>query len=229
MTRYTKLSRKTHEDPVGFQVTPLNKLNDADSKPTLNGKKRHREETTEQTPAKDGENNATAEGERTKLSKRQRKNIAAQKKKQMLLSDANNENSDASETKGTKSVSETAKRISQEEKAAKRRNQYQFAKCFICNTQGHLSSACPQNEKGLYPKGGSCRFCGKVDHLAKDCRVTKEEVGTIVLGKIDLVQGADDDDFHIFVSEKMRAGEEEKVAVSRVRKAVGKKKRVVKF
>lgn len=115
-------------------------------------------------------------------------------------------------------------------------NQYQFAKCFICNVQGHLSSACPQNDKGLYPNGGSCRFCGKVDHLFKDCKITKEEVGTTAVGKIDLAQGADDDDFHIFVSEKMKAGEEKKVerlvakaVESRIGKAVTQRRKVVRF
>ncbi|OAD75266.1 CCHC-type zinc finger transcription factor, partial [Phycomyces blakesleeanus NRRL 1555(-)] len=44
-----------------------------------------------------------------------------------------------------------------------------FAKCFVCKAQGHLSGQCPENSKGLYPNGGGCRFCGKVDHLAKDC------------------------------------------------------------
>ena len=31
-----------------------------------------------------------------------------------------------------------------------------YATCFICGEQGHLSSQCSQNEKGLYPKGGCC-------------------------------------------------------------------------
>ncbi|CAG8447567.1 10768_t:CDS:2 [Acaulospora colombiana] len=81
-------------------------------------------------------------------------------------------------------------------------DKYQYAKCFVCNEQGHLSGKCPQNDKGLYPKGGGCRFCGKVDHLAKDCTLKKEDVGTSFIGKIDLHHGADDDDFHIFVGEK---------------------------
>jgi zinc finger CCHC domain-containing protein 9 len=48
-------------------------------------------------------------------------------------------------------------------------NEYAYAKCFVCNEQGHLSRQCPKNEKGLYPNGGSCRFCNQVTHLAKDC------------------------------------------------------------
>ncbi|KAF9131590.1 Mitochondrial matrix cochaperone [Mortierella sp. 14UC] len=95
-------------------------------------------------------------------------------------------------------------------KLSKDGNKFKFATCFVCKEQGHLAGACPKNEKGLYPKGGSCRFCNKVDHLAKDCTLTKEEVGTVTLGKIDLVQGADDDDFHIFVDEKRRLTEEQK-------------------
>lgn len=44
-----------------------------------------------------------------------------------------------------------------------------YANCYICNKSGHLASQCPENSKGLYPKGGSCKECGSVDHYAKDC------------------------------------------------------------
>ena len=44
-----------------------------------------------------------------------------------------------------------------------------FAKCFVCNTQGHLSGACPENPKGVYPNGGGCKVCGDVRHFVKDC------------------------------------------------------------
>lgn len=43
------------------------------------------------------------------------------------------------------------------------------ARCFICSELGHLTSACPRNERGVYPRGGGCRFCGANTHLARDC------------------------------------------------------------
>jgi hypothetical protein len=46
---------------------------------------------------------------------------------------------------------------------------YEFATCFICKQSGHLAKACPDNPRGLYPKGGGCRFCGSVEHLKNDC------------------------------------------------------------
>lgn len=46
---------------------------------------------------------------------------------------------------------------------------FPFATCFICNSVGHISRACPKNSNGLYPKGGACRFCGSKFHFLKDC------------------------------------------------------------
>ncbi|KAK9886067.1 hypothetical protein WA026_014851 [Henosepilachna vigintioctopunctata] len=46
---------------------------------------------------------------------------------------------------------------------------YKFATCFICKEQGHISRQCPDNARGLYPKGGCCNVCGDVTHLKKDC------------------------------------------------------------
>lgn len=31
---------------------------------------------------------------------------------------------------------------------------YNFATCFICKEQGHIAKQCPDNQRGLYPKGG---------------------------------------------------------------------------
>ncbi|XP_066258398.1 DNA ligase 1-like [Euwallacea similis] len=46
---------------------------------------------------------------------------------------------------------------------------YKFASCFICKEQGHIARQCPDNQRGLYPKGGACKVCGDVTHLKKDC------------------------------------------------------------
>jgi Zinc knuckle len=48
-------------------------------------------------------------------------------------------------------------------------NSLPFASCFICKGTGHLASACPQNDKGVYPNGGCCKLCSKTDHLARNC------------------------------------------------------------
>ena len=32
-----------------------------------------------------------------------------------------------------------------------------------------MAKACPDNPRGLYPKGGGCIFCGSVEHLKRDC------------------------------------------------------------
>ncbi|KAI8876430.1 hypothetical protein K501DRAFT_52527 [Backusella circina FSU 941] len=109
-----------------------------------------------------------------------------------------------------------------------------YAKCFVCNQEGHLSGQCPKNERGLYPNGGSCRFCEQVDHLAKDCPITKEQAGTTVVGTINLDQGADDDDYHIFVTEKEKLAQDMKKEkkLEEIKKSMPelpKKKKVVKF
>jgi len=45
-----------------------------------------------------------------------------------------------------------------------------FARCFICKGMGHLSIQCEQNSHGIYVNGvGSCRICGKKDHLVQNC------------------------------------------------------------
>eukprot|EP00842_Homolaphlyctis_polyrhiza_P001080 jgi/Hompol1/1973/HPOL_005033-RA len=79
-------------------------------------------------------------------------------------------------------------------------NPLPFASCFVCKASGHLSSQCPKNERGVYPRGGCCKHCGSVRHLAKDCTESRKESGLIALEKMDLAKGGD---FHdpIFATE----------------------------
>jgi zinc finger CCHC domain-containing protein 9 len=51
--------------------------------------------------------------------------------------------------------------------------QYPYAKCYICNETGHLAQGCPQNTKGVYPRGGSCHRCGSIEHLKGQCPAAK--------------------------------------------------------
>jgi zinc finger CCHC domain-containing protein 9 len=134
-------------------------------------------------------------------------------------------------------------------KAIKSGNEFIYAKCFICNEQGHLSGQCPKNEKGLYPNGGSCRFCNQVTHLAKNCTlkdkgkkknnekfITNYVIISLIfffilfidtgayVGKLNLQHGADDDDFHTQIQEKS----DEKVNNMKTGKNKSKAK-IVKF
>ena len=36
--------------------------------------------------------------------------------------------------------------------------EFPYAKCFICGEIGHLSRSCPDNPRGLYPKGKGSDF-----------------------------------------------------------------------
>lgn len=67
--------------------------------------------------------------------------------------------------------------------------EFPYAKCFICSEVGHLSRSCPDNPRGLYPRGeveemskivhlyyhshmysgGGCKVCGSVEHLKANC------------------------------------------------------------
>ena len=48
-------------------------------------------------------------------------------------------------------------------------------RCFLCKEQGHIAKQCPDNPRGLYPKGGGCHLCGDVTHFKKDCPKNFEE------------------------------------------------------
>jgi len=84
----------------------------------------------------------------------------------------------------------------------RRENAYRFAVCFICKQEGHLAKTCPDNPKGLYPKGGGCVFCGSVEHLKRDCprkveKDMKQGVKVGVIGDTNL------EDVQVFDTAKM--------------------------
>ncbi|XP_063536913.1 uncharacterized protein LOC134746455 [Cydia strobilella] len=75
-----------------------------------------------------------------------------------------------------------------------RDNEFRFATCFICREQGHLARQCPDNPKGLYPNGGSCKLCGDVTHLRKDCPTTQgqREDTSLKLGTLESADNIED-------------------------------------
>ena len=89
-----------------------------------------------------------------------------------------------------------------------------FAKCFICSEMGHLSSQCSKNKKGIYVNGGSCRYCGSIEHLATKCPNKNERKK-----KLDPVGDTDINDLL----------EAPKDATTKSTAPKEKKKRVVKF
>ncbi|KAJ1912053.1 hypothetical protein H4219_005743 [Mycoemilia scoparia] len=73
---------------------------------------------------------------------------------------------------------------------------FAFATCFVCNQQGHITSQCKKNENGLYPDGGGCKYCGSVNHYARQCKPnTKQFLNSV--GTIEADQGGDDDDVYV--------------------------------
>ena len=76
---------------------------------------------------------------------------------------------------------------------------YAHALCFICNTKGHLASSCPKNDRGVYPNGGCCHYCGSIKHLARNCRPTQSATnGNEIIISASLTSGTNPeiDDVH---------------------------------
>lgn len=76
---------------------------------------------------------------------------------------------------------------------------YAHALCFLCDTKGHLASACPKNDRGVYPNGGSCHYCGSIKHLARNCRPAQSSTnGNEIIISASLTSGTNPeiDDVH---------------------------------
>jgi hypothetical protein len=41
-----------------------------------------------------------------------------------------------------------------------------------------LTRTCPNNTRGIYPRGGCCHYCSEVTHLARDCPKKYNKKGT---------------------------------------------------
>jgi zinc finger CCHC domain-containing protein 9 len=93
-----------------------------------------------------------------------------------------------------------------------------YAKCYVCQTSGHLAGFCPKNNRGIYPNGGGCKLCGiplppaksidskfrvgATDHLKRQCPQKEAiERGAVVARNPHATDGADEDAYH----EKLRA------------------------
>ncbi|KAL1283701.1 Zinc finger CCHC domain-containing protein [Trichinella pseudospiralis] len=68
-----------------------------------------------------------------------------------------------------------------------------YAYCFVCNGHGHLAKSCKENPNGIYPNGGSCKKCGSIYHLVKDCEKHSNESSVVAASKLATFESADAD------------------------------------
>ena len=97
----------------------------------------------------------------------------------------------------------------------------------MCTEIGHLASQCPKNEKGIYPDGGCCRYCGSTRHLARHCNPTTKDANAVMVSAVeagDEKKVNPEEDYVFETLQKMQKERREKK-----KKAVKEKKKVVKF
>jgi hypothetical protein len=79
----------------------------------------------------------------------------------------------------------------------------------------------------VYPRGGSCKLCSSVQHLARDCPLSLRAqpagaaalgiaamTGAQHLGQGDREAGADEDDFHQLARRRVQLARQEKIKSS---------------
>lgn len=78
-----------------------------------------------------------------------------------------------------------------------RGEEYRYAHCFLCKEQGHIAKQCPDNPRGVYPKGGACHLCGDVTHYARNCpkNIEEKEKNTVTVKTLNknLVEALDEE------------------------------------
>ena len=111
-----------------------------------------------------------------------------------------------------------------------------FATCFICEKQGHLASACPENEHGIYINGGACKHCGSNQHRATDCpenSFNKKKNETKKEGRVEEVDVSNllEDSEGKATKTKQTSARKSRDAIRPIHeeKKTGKKRRVVIF
>lgn len=93
-----------------------------------------------------------------------------------------------------------------------------YAECYVCGGSGHLASHCPASDRGVYPKGGSCRECGSVDHFAADC--PEKEGGKGKDGDDASVESAKSVTIEQFLEEPTAVEEKPKTSAKKKRKVI---------
>ncbi|KAJ9070824.1 hypothetical protein DSO57_1003289 [Entomophthora muscae] len=230
MTRYTRY-KKTHLEASEFKAVPINhsQQNNNSSEDAAHNKRQHNDDASQNNKKPRGDDNNGSNKRPTKVC------FACRKPGHSVENCTNNAN-DFSQLEDSltpmlatgicyhcESIQHSSKHCTHPNK---KKHPFKFATCFHCRQTGHLAGQCPTNERGLYPDGGGCKFCGSVKHLAKDCKPAHmQDKGSIALGVMSMEQGGDDDDVFLALHKiQTSKSEPKKPAPSAV-----KKPKIVRF